>query len=85
MGPAIEARPSVVLKVTLDDGDWKEVAKTLSIKLLKLKGVSVATIGEKGTITLQYSGAAPDAETVKKLVKEAGMNYVSMAPPEVKE
>ena len=79
--PEVQAKPSVVLKVTLEEGEWKEVAKVLSIKLLKLKGVTCATIGEKGTITLQYDKTAPDEETVKKLVKEAGMKYVSMLAP----
>lgn len=80
--PEVQAKPSVVLKVTLEEGEWKEVAKALSIKLLKLKGVACATIGEKGSITLQYTKVAPDEETIKKLVKEAGLKYVSMAAPE---
>lgn len=83
MGPVeVEVKPSVVLKVTHEEGEWKDVAKALSLKLLKLKGVSAATIGEKGLITLQYSVVAPVEEVVKELVKEAGMKFVSMAPPE---
>ncbi|MBZ0136954.1 MAG: hypothetical protein K8I27_11330 [Planctomycetes bacterium] len=82
MGPIeVEVKPSVVLKVALEEGDWKEVATALSLKLMKLKGVSGATIGEQGTITLTYKDAAPDEEEVKKLVKNTGMKFLSLAPP----
>lgn len=82
MGPVeVKEKPSVLLKVTLEEGEWKKIATELSLKLLKLKGVSGATIGEKGNITLEHDGATPDEAEVKKLVKEAGMKFLSMGDP----
>jgi hypothetical protein len=82
VGPAVAEKPLLILKVSLEEGDWKETATPLAEKLLKLKGVSKATIGEKGNITLEYNGTAPAEEEVKKLVSTAGMKFISMAAPE---
>lgn len=81
VGPVVEAKPSVLLRVTLEEGDWKKFANALTLKLLELEGVTAATIGEKGNITLHYDDTAPDEAAVKKLVLQAGMKFVSMAPP----
>ena len=80
MGPVeVKEKPTFVLKVELKEGDWKEVATPMAIKLLKLKGVTGATIGETGVIKLEHDGTGPDEAEVKKLVKEAGMKFLSMA------
>lgn len=71
-----------LLTIEYSEDEWTDDATQLALKLLKLKGVDAAKVGEKGRITLTLNAATPlDEKEVQKLVKEAGMKFKALAVP----
>jgi hypothetical protein len=72
--------PSKVMTVDYTGEKWTDDATELAKKLLKLKGVSGAKVGEKGKVTITQDGITePDEAEIKRLVKEAGMTFKTLA------
>ncbi|MCB9936245.1 MAG: hypothetical protein H6840_11200 [Planctomycetes bacterium] len=86
VGPKVQLLPQKVLTVEYSEEDWTDDATRLALKLLKIKGVDGARVGEKGLITLTMDGKTElDPKEVQKLVKEAGMKFKTLAEPEEKK
>lgn len=71
--------PTKLVTVEYTGEKWTDDATELAKKLLKLKNVSGARVGEKGKLTLTLeAGTEVDEAEVKKLVKEAGMTFKTL-------
>ena len=69
-----------ILTVEFGDSEWADVAKTLAASLLDMETVQEAKIGKDGRITLSHdSKQTIDIKELKKLVKNAGLTFKSLA------
>jgi hypothetical protein len=80
VGPTKVVLPTKLLTVEYSDDAWTDDATELVKKLLKLEGIAGAKVGEKGKITLTLDASTePDEAEIKKLIKEAGMTFKTLA------
>ena len=80
VGPKVQVLERKTLTVDYAAEAWSDDATELVKKLLKVKGVAAAKVGEKCKLEITLDGvSALDEAELKKQIKEAGMNFVALA------